>query len=271
MRSFFFGLQTNIMNNREYKFGSLHLRIAKDVSDYAGKVISDTEDLITNVIPDKVVLLEKLSREEVLPYDDISSITKDLVLPTDTSYNFLMRKGKDNIGILNGYGHTGDNTNDNTKDEKAVVFQPIACNSKLTRLIDIIKPEVKDVIDICEKISLWILLLIPKIEDGNNFGVEIQQEILCDVRRIQEESLAFLSEMSMYFINRAQMASKVTKYPFLEDYKRALKEVDEEEYLKLRAMMNTMRSNYVVVLAVVSKNYEKIKAPRSQNNVESMY
>lgn len=28
---------------------------------------------------------------------------------------------------------------------------------------------------------MWILFLIPRIEDGNNFGVSIQEEVLSEV------------------------------------------------------------------------------------------
>merc|ERR1711881_727526 len=147
----------------------------------------------------------------------------------------------------------------------------IPCNSKLLRLIDVMKPEIADVIKACESIKMWISLLIPRIEDGNNFGVSIQEEVLNEVHRIQTESVQYLDAISRYFITRAKIISKVAKSPFVDDYNRAVKEVDEKEYLNIQFSINEIRSHYMLILDVVSKNYEKIKKPRSSNNLESMY
>lgn len=263
------------MTDHKYKFGNLHLKNAKEVSDYTTKVIKDTEDLITNIIPDKIFSLEKLDKEEFLPYKDICSISKDVNLPTE-AYDMLQTIKHKNNGeaIANCIGHTPSvkkrkfESEDDDVDEKP---KPIECNTKLIRLIDMIKPEIKDVIETCEKIKMWISLLIPRIEDGNNFGVSIQEEVLNEVHRIQTESINYLDTISRYFITRAKIVSKVAKYPFLDDYRRAVKEVDEKEYMNIQFSINEIRSHYMLILDVVSKNYEKIKKPRSSNNLESMY
>lgn len=50
----------------------------------------------------------------------------------------------------------------------------VPCNEKLLRLIDLIKPILRAAIEDMNRVKVWILLLIPRMEDGNNFGVSIQ-------------------------------------------------------------------------------------------------
>jgi len=96
--------QTHSMSENKYKFGNLHLKNAKEVSDYTTKVLADAENLITNVIPDKIFFLEKLDKEEFVQYKDISSISKDVNIPNG-GYGFPIRD-KDNGGSLtNCDGH----------------------------------------------------------------------------------------------------------------------------------------------------------------------
>lgn len=261
------------MSENKYKFGNLHLKNAKEVSDYTAKVISDAENLITNIIPDKIFYLEKLEKEEFVQYKDIESISKDVNIPKG-GYDSLIGKGVSS----NATNSDGQAPNANKKrkfegeeEEKKPSLPPIPCNKKLIKLIDLVKPEIKTVIEACESIKMWISLLIPRIEDGNNFGVSIQEEVLNEVHRIQTESINYLDAISRYFITRAKIVSKVVKYPFVDDYTRAVKEVDEKEYLNIQFSMNEIRSHYMLILDVVSKNYEKIKKPRSSNNLESMY
>lgn len=258
------------MSANKFKFGNLHLKNAKEVSEYTDKLIAETEELITNQIPDKIFSLDKANTESFLPYKDIVSITTDVNICPESlagalsSIQELRNSNDHNVPI------TKKRKLENNEDGFSN-FAGVPCNKKLTHLIDLIKPEVRDVIQTCEKIQMWIQLLIPRIEDGNNFGVSIQEEVLNEVHRIQSESVNYLDSISRYFVTRAKIASKVAKYPFLDDYKRAIKEIDEKEYLSLQFSINEMKSHYLLILDVVSKNYEKIKKPRSSANLTSMY
>jgi len=259
------------MSDAKYKFGNLHLKNAKEVSDYTSNVIENTEKLITSIIPDKIIFLKKL-QEDFIPFKDICSLSKDANLPTPDACNAVLslKRQKNNEGLVaNCDEHTLTSLKERTVEDG--LQGGIPCNKNLIQLIDILKPEFKDVIEACEKIKMWISLLIPRIEDGNNFGVSIQEEVLSEVHGVQSDSIKYLDTISRYFITRAKLVSKLTKYPFLDDYRRAVKEVDENEYLKLEFSLNKIKSDYMLILDIVSKNYEKIKKPRSSNSLQSMY
>lgn len=140
--------------------------------------------------------------------------------------------------------------------------------------------------------------MIPKIEDGNNFGVSIQEDTLAEIQSVESEAAAFFDQISRYFISRAKIVSKVAKYPHIEDYRRAVQvsrskfiapsqinenscvnqivffqcfqELDEKEFLSLWLVMCEVRNRYSSLHDIVIKNLEKLKKPRS-SNAESLY
>lgn len=138
---------------------------------------------------------------------------------------------------------------------------------------------------------MWISFMIPKIEDGNNFGVSIQEDTLAEVQSVESEAAAFFDQISRYFISRGKIVfpvyanrckfifyvrtgkllSKVAKYPHIEDYRRAVHELDEKEYLSLWLVMTEIRNRYCSLHDIVIKNLDKIKKPRSSNATESLY
>lgn len=60
------------------------------------------------------------------------------------------------------------------------------------------------------------------------------------------------------------------KYPLIEDYRRAVEELDERQYLSMSLTMLEIRNRYSTLHDIVMKNFEKIKKPRS-SNTDSLY
>lgn len=95
---------------------------------------------------------------------------------------------------------------------------------------------------------MWINFLIPKIEDGNNFGVSIQvcrlsykiesetcnlyvpfcffislpcnflmfqEDVVAEARQVESEAASYLDQISRYYLQRARIISKIAKYPHI--------------------------------------------------------
>jgi len=58
-------------------------------------------------------------------------------------------------------------------------------------------------------VKIWIQLNIPRIEDGNNFGVGIQEEMVNELARAENDAIAVLDSMTKYFISRGRLLHKV--------------------------------------------------------------
>ncbi|KAI2583186.1 PSME3 isoform 2 [Pan troglodytes] len=134
---------------------------------------------------------------------------------------------------------------------------------KLLELDSFLKEPILNIHDLTQ-------LLIPRIEDGNNFGVSIQEETVAELRTVESEAASYLDQISRYYITRAKLVSKIAKYPHVEDYRRTVTEIDEKEYISLRLIISELRNQYVTLHDMILKNIEKIKRPRS-SNAETLY
>lgn len=99
---------------------------------------------------------------------------------------------------------------------------PVKCNTPICDIIKIVKPVIRTLVEDSNLLKMWISFLIPKIEDGNNFGVSVQEDTLAEIQSVESEAAAFFDQISRYFISRAKIVSKVAKYPHIEDYRRAV-------------------------------------------------
>lgn len=143
-------------------------------------------------------------------------------------------------------------------------------NGNLVDLIEKVKPEIRTLIEKCNTVKMWVQLLIPRIEDGNNFGVSIQEETVAELRTVEGEAASYLDQISRYYITRAKLVSKIAKYPHVEDYRRTVTEIDEKEYISLKIIVSELRNQYVTLHDMILKNIEKIKRPRS-SNTDALY
>lgn len=98
----------------------------------------------------------------------------------------------------------------------------VNCNEPICELIKVVKPVIRGLVEDSNLLKMWISFMIPKIEDGNNFGVSVQEDTLAEIQSVESEAAAFFDQISRYFISRAKIVSKVAKYPHIEDYRRAV-------------------------------------------------
>lgn len=146
----------------------------------------------------------------------------------------------------------------------------VKCNAPICDIIKVVKPVIRGLVEDSNLLKMWISFMIPKIEDGNNFGVSIQEDTLAEIQSVESEAAAFFDQISRYFISRAKVVSKVAKYPHIEDYRRAVQEMDEKEFLSLWLVLSEVRNRYCSLHDIVMKNMEKLKKPRS-SNTEHLY
>lgn len=98
----------------------------------------------------------------------------------------------------------------------------VHCNTPICDLIKVVKPVIRALVEDSNLLKMWISFMIPKIEDGNNFGVSIQEDTLAEIQSVETEAAAFFDQISRYFVSRAKVVSKVAKYPHIDDYRRAV-------------------------------------------------
>ncbi|CAF3978033.1 unnamed protein product [Rotaria sp. Silwood1] len=112
--------------------------------------------------------------------------------------------------------------------------------------------------------------MIPKVEDGNNFGVSIQEDSLAEIRTLETDVTQYLDLTYKYLVSRGELVKKVAKYPHVDDYRRSVQSLDEKQFVSMRFIALELRNHYTSVHDLLMKNLEKIKRPRSVQT-HSMY
>ncbi|XP_050006332.1 proteasome activator complex subunit 1-like [Alexandromys fortis] len=147
------------------------------------------------------------------------------------------------------------------------VTVPYFCNEKIVVLLQRLKPEIKDVIEQLNLVTTWLQLQIPRIEDGNNFGVAVQEKVFELMTSLHTKLEGFhtqISQISKYFSEGGDAVAKAAKQPHVGDYRQLVHELDEAEYQDIRLMVMEIRNAYAVLYDIILKNFEKLKKPRGE-------
>jgi hypothetical protein len=136
-------------------------------------------------------------------------------------------------------------------------------NPILVSTLNKVKLEIIEFIDSITTLKIWVHMHVPKIEDGNNFGVAVQEEVLQELGRCEDFTVQSLAITTKYFLTRAKIVAKCLKYPGIQDFEESVHQLDEKTYIELLTIMRDLRNNYAIVYDFVQKNKDKILCPRS--------
>merc|ERR1711970_161656 len=152
------------------------------------------------------------------------------------------------------------------EEEVPVEIPEIATNERVLDLFEELKPLILKLSDTCVNLRNWIVLLIPKAEDGNNFGVEVQEQCLVKLIEVEKQMGQILEEHAAYHLERSTILSKLMSNGEILDYSQYIYDADERQCRKLQDIAHSLRSSYNTVYHTLTNNYEKITAPRGQGN-----
>lgn len=232
----------------------------------------DANDIIHSKLPAKVMQLQRLLKEapefnlattdvmeaiEVEPYNS-GGISKKRKLASCDDGNDVQLDG-DAIAA------------DESFDGATRTLSVLKCNKTVVAPLFLLKGQMLDMIELIGTVKISIQLAIPRIEDGNNFGVSIQEETVSELSRAEDSVFSIFESMSGYFVSRAKVGSKMLKYPEVQDYLMAVRELDSKMYTNLRLFCSDLRNNAALLHDLIIKNLEKIRSPRSSNHQSSMY
>lgn len=242
--------------------------LIKKLHNYRDTLLKEAEAIVLQKFPAKVIEFNELLNNPKYNYSRLSEITASahvdsvLPIPVDAKNNCenkFPKRAKMEDGAMKGlpvYGFANGS---------------VKCNEKLAELMDEVRPLLREAVEDVNKVKVWIQFLIPKIEDGNNFGVSIQEECLNETRNVEGEVASFLDQMSRYFTSRARIVTKIAKYPCVDDYRRAMLDTDEKQFINIRLVLIEMRNHFATLHDMLCKNLEKIKKPRTSHADHMMY
>ncbi|XP_077281768.1 proteasome activator complex subunit 3-like isoform X2 [Temnothorax americanus] len=234
------------------------------LQEYKDSVKTKAEELLVKGFPEKIVKLNELLETPRFSTRKLSDVHQDLNVPVPDPIRLDHSEDAPAAKKLK-LDQNGEETSSGTK-VMVLPTKPVpCCNKKFCKLIHIVKPYIEQLLEDSNLLKMWISFLIPKIEDGNNFGVSIQKAMLSEIQSVESKAAAFLDQISRYYISRVRIVSKAARYPHIDHCRRAIQELDENEYVSLRLVTRKVRNHYCSLHDLLIKNLEKIKQPRSSN------
>ncbi|KAJ1027813.1 hypothetical protein NDA13_003267 [Ustilago tritici] len=186
-------------------------------------------------------------------------------LKTEDGPSSKKRKTTDSTTTANGEPSSCTNAEDSAHVYTGVVHTPSYLKTAFTDL----RAEWDEIIETMDSLKVYINLQMPQIEDGDTFGVSIQEEALNEIVRTQDSAYNLLATPFTYHSVRGDLSAKLVRYPGVEDYAEALREHDRKMVYRLKMHLTDMRNMYAVVFDIVKKNIGKISKPKSGNQMGS--
>uniref|UniRef100_A0A5K3EZT2 Proteasome activator complex subunit 3 n=1 Tax=Mesocestoides corti TaxID=53468 RepID=A0A5K3EZT2_MESCO len=237
--------------------------VVSRLQKYKEQTKTDGETLVRTVFPKRVFEMEQLLATKLFNFPS-SAIYKKINLPVPL------------MGDRNGSVETCDSDGDkaSTKPPGCPVYTfpggVVPHNEHIKEMIETTKPHLTQLMVEAQLVRLWIQFNVPRIEDGNNFGVGIQEEVLSEASGIERDALTFLDQFTRYYASRGKLVGKAAKFPHIDDYRECIRDMDEKQAISMRYVIMEIRNHYAVLHDLIVKNIDRIKVPRS-NNTMTMY
>ncbi|KAL1780740.1 proteasome activator complex subunit 1 isoform X1 [Sigmodon hispidus] len=201
----------------------LHPEAQAKVDMFRKDLCSKTENLLGSYFPRKISELDAFLKEPALNEANLNNLKAPLDIPIPDP---VKEKEKE---------ERKKQQEKEEKDEKK------KGKTKTKRL----KPEIKDVIEQLNLVTTWLQLQILRIEDGNNFGVAVQEKVFELMTSLHTKLEGFHTQISKYFSERGDAVTKAAKQPHVGDYRQLVHELDKAEYQNIRLMVMEIRNAYV--------------------------
>jgi len=228
--------------------------VRQKVTDWKAAVAERAQKIVHEIMPSKILRLHDL-------YATHRSFNTDFALLP--AFSIQTEEGSKKRKI--------DATDVNNNTNSLLSSVDVPTNAAVFEVVEAMKKEILELIEMINTVKVWIQLNIPRIEDGNNFGVSIQEDTVNELGRAEDSGFSVLESITKYYVTRAKLVTKALKHPNISDYRQSVLELDEKELINLRLCCLDLRNNYAILHDMITKNMEKLKTPRSSNHMAAIF
>eukprot|EP00128_Syssomonas_multiformis_P003049 Colp12_sorted_trinity150504_noHs@21235 len=135
-----------------------------DVVELRSTIATQAENIIQNILPVKIAQLTALKDEDIFSLKHLPKMSAALSIPfPEEEHNHVAKKRK-------------RTTSEDHEEHPHTPHRQlhVATNAHIAKLVEALRGYILELIELCNTVKLWIQLNIPRIEDGNNFGVSVQ-------------------------------------------------------------------------------------------------
>lgn len=230
----------------------------QQVDSFCQKLNKEGEELVKTFFPQKIEEMQLMLTTSFICKDlDTLKVLLDIPMP-DPAKEEAKRKKKEEEKKKKG-----EKDKDCDKEEDAgPPCGPICTNEAVESLLKTTKHELCILKEKLNTLSLWMTLQVPKVEDGNNFGVAVQEKVFEHLTNTRTKIEGFQTTLGKYSPERGAAVDKASKSPHVGDFRELVHQLDQYLYCELRLIVLEIRNIYAVLFDIITKNYIKIKKPK---------
>lgn len=161
---------------------------------------------------------------------------------------------------------------DSKKEKKEKLI--IKSNKHNIQVIELIKPHMDEIVDMCMTLRAWLESFIQKNKNigGADFQAELQQETIGIIKAVEDEALTMKELFAAYYIARAGVIEKFIKETYIEDYKNFIVDEDEKMFITIRQCVLSLRNATCSMHTDIKRDYTKLFPSGDQQDASfSMY
>lgn len=232
----------------------------QQVDNFCQNLNKEGEELIKTYFPQKIEEMQLMLTTSFICKDlDTLKVLLDIPMP-DPAKEEAKRKKKEAEQKKKG---EKEKDKDSDKEEDAgPPCGPICTNETVETLLKNTKAEISNLKEKLNTLALWMQLQVPKVEDGNNFGVAVQEKVFEHLTNTRTKIEGFQTAVAKYALERGDAVAKAAKNPHVGDYRALVHQLDQYLYCELRLIVIEIRNIYAVLFDLITKNYLKIKKPK---------
>ncbi|XP_054157177.1 proteasome activator complex subunit 3-like [Oppia nitens] len=236
---------------------------------YNGQIKAEAVKVIVQQFPKKIVELNTLIDKQLTIDGNNNNNNNGLNIPMITISSDISKSSETAATMTDKSDvKVSDKSLTDGSNSEAIAVNE---NQHLSQLVDILMPQIWELSVYCLSLVVGMNLMVPEMEDGNNFGVEVQHECIEAMTVVENDIQRRVREIHAYCPARAELFVKAVKYPDCQDYSRAIQERDLSFQSYCLLSLVTVRNHYMNLHDMMMKNMQKIRKPRSGSTTHMMY
>ncbi|KAM9329681.1 proteasome activator complex subunit 2 [Gastrophryne carolinensis] len=219
------------------------------VDGFRSNLYNQVQGFLSEFVPQKISYLDNLLKSDLFTVNDLTTLHAELNIPIPDPPS----------------PESEDSKMETDKEEKkAPKCGFLKENEKIQKLLNTVQPEIRGLREGCALIITWLYHLIPKIEDGNDFGVSVQEKVLERVIALKTKIETSQTNINKYLTERGDAVAKASKETHVMDYRALVHDKDEGIFAELRLALMEVRNIYVEIFDIIYKNFEKVTNPKGE-------
>ena len=146
-----------------------------------------------------------------------------------------------------------------------VAADAVPVHADVKRAVGYVKREVRVLVEDLTKLITWVRLVAPRLEDGNNFGVAVQQDILANLISGRNSAIQVTQSITQYYYSRGRLFRRRKKAMRVDDYASAIASFDDKQFTEAVQIVADLRSIYLMLTDKIHKNWKNLCTPKGEN------